>query len=123
MRGLNVEEGSKIGGGKLDLYVENAIMIENKFYSVPSKSGVISPAAGMQGRRYAISLGSQIVIVVTAFKTQPGKYPNKVECISIREISQNDNNRAEINFSLPFGAVVPSHEKSNLAVNKKSESS
>jgi hypothetical protein len=104
MRSLSVEEGSKIGGGKLDLYVEDAIMIENKFHSTASQSEAVSPAAGMQGRRYAISLGAQIVIVVAAYKPQPGQYQNKANCISINEISREDKNRAEIRFLLPFGS-------------------
>jgi hypothetical protein len=115
MHGLKVDEGSKIGGGKLDLYVEDAILIENKFHSSPVLAADVAPAAGMQGRRYAISLGSQVVIVVAAHKVEPGKFPNKAECISVKSISRQDRNRAEVRFTVPFGAVVPSSEKPEQA--------
>jgi hypothetical protein len=111
MNGLKIDEGSKVGGGKLDLYVEDAILIENKFHSSPAAAADVAPAAGMQGRRYAISLGSQVVIVVAAHKVGPGEFPNKASCISVKSISSKDRNRAEIRFSVPFGAVVPSREK------------
>jgi HD superfamily phosphohydrolase len=113
MRGLKIDEGSRVGGGKLDLFVEDAILIENKFHSSPIAAVDVAPAAGMQGRRYAISLGSQVVIVVAAFKAQPGKFPNKAGCISVKPISSMDRNRVEIRFTVPFGAVVPSSEKSS----------
>jgi hypothetical protein len=121
MKGLNVVEGEVTGGGKLDLYVENSITIENKFHSSPSTPENVSPAAGMQGRRYAISLGSQIVIVVAAHIPKAGAFPNKASCISIKAISDQDKNRAEIRFSLPFGAVSPSHEKPDSSQDKEQQ--
>jgi hypothetical protein len=111
MFGLKIDERSTVGGGELDLYVEDAILIENKFHSSPADAADVAPAAGMQGRRYAISLGSQVVIVAAAHKANPGKFPNKTDCVSVRPISSTDRNRVEIRFSVPFDAVVPSREK------------
>jgi hypothetical protein len=115
LKGLRVDEGSKVGGGALDLFVEDAILIENKFSDAATDPEKLFPAAGMQGRRYAIALGSQIVIVVGARRAQPGEFPSKTETVSIRPISSGDVNRVEIRFLLPFGAVVPSREKSDCS--------
>jgi hypothetical protein len=110
---LQVEEGSKVGGGLLDLFVEQAILVENKFKDTASDPQKSFPAAGMQGRRYAIALGSQIVVVVGAQRVQPGKFPSKTETVTVRSIASGDVNRVEIRILLPFGAVVPSREKSS----------
>jgi hypothetical protein len=112
-RGLRVEEGSKVGGGELDLFVEEAILVENKFHRRTSKPSQVHPAAGMQGRRYAIALNSQVVIVMMAYQPLPGEFPSKAQSITIHPISTNDRNRVEIRFSLPYGAVKPSREEVN----------
>jgi HD superfamily phosphohydrolase len=108
-RELRVTEGSVLGGGILDLSVEDAILIENKFHGSSSNPAGVKKAAGMQGRRYAISLGSQAVIVVTAYRPPPGKFPRKVDVVDVQRIAEGDN-RAEIRFSMPYGAVRPSDE-------------
>lgn len=111
MRGLKVREGSDVGGGELDLFVEEAILVENKFKETAGDPNRAFPAAGMQGRRYAIALGSQIVVVVGAQRAAPGRFPSKPDCVSVRKISSTDVNRAEIRFLLPYGASTPSREK------------
>ena len=65
----------------------------------------------MQGRRYALALNSQLVVVLLAYKAEPGAFPDKASSISVAPIVSGDLNRVEIRFSLPFGAVVPSAEK------------
>ena len=110
-RQLKVTEGSIVGGGELDLFVADSILIENKFRDRPADASRLAPAAGMQGRRYAIALQSQIVIVVMAYKVEPGRFPTRAQCVEVRQIARADKNRAEIRFSIPFGAVTPSHEK------------
>jgi HD superfamily phosphohydrolase len=111
LKGLRVEEGSKVGGGALDLFVEDAILVENKISDTATDPEKLFPAAGMQGRRYAIALGSQVVIVVGARRAKRGSFPSKTETVSVRPISSGDMNRVEVRFLLPFGAVVPSREK------------
>lgn len=111
LRGLHVEEGSKVGGGLLDLFVEQAVLVENKFSDTAADPQKSFPAAGMQGRRYAIALGSQVIIVVGAQRAQRGKFPTKTETVSVRPIASGDVNRVEIRILLPFGAVIPSREK------------
>ncbi|MGJ4897474.1 HD domain-containing protein [Bradyrhizobium oligotrophicum] len=110
-QGITVEEGSKAGGGKLDLYVEDAILIENKFHGGTRSPQNVARAAGMQGRRYAIALGAQIVFVVVGYKLSGGDLPNKSATLSIHGISSQDPNRVEFRFSLPYGAPNPSDEK------------
>jgi hypothetical protein len=106
---LSVSEGSKLGGGALDLAVEDVILIENKFHGVTKQPSGVKKAAAMQGRRYAISLGSQIVIVVLGYRPAAGSYPRKVDVVQVRKIA--DENRAEIRFSMPYGSVAPHDEK------------
>lgn len=118
--GLETEEGTKVGGGKLDLFVADAVLVENKFHGRASKPANIAPAAGMQGRRYAIALNSQLVIVLLAYRAKPGTIPDKVNSISIEPIASSDQNRVEIRISLPFGAVVPSDEKADSNAKKVS---
>lgn len=112
---LKVDEGSVSGGGKLDLWVEDAILIENKFAGRVKDPSSAAPAAGMQGRRYAIALNSQIVIVVTAYDVGDAIVPNKPDCVTVHDIARTDGNRAEIRFSLPYGAPYPSRAKADPA--------
>ena len=75
-RGLKVEEGSVVGGGKLDLFVADAILVENKFHGETQSPSKAAPAAGMQGRRYAIALNAQVVIVVLSYMPKPATFLN-----------------------------------------------
>jgi HD superfamily phosphohydrolase len=85
-RGLRVQEGSKAGGGELDLFVMDAILVENKFYRKTSAPSAIAPAAAMQGRRYAIALNAQVIIVMAAYQPPPGAFPTKAQSVSIHPI-------------------------------------
>ena len=118
-RNLNVDEGTKVGGGKLDLYVHDAVLIENKFHGATRSPQNVAGAAGMQGRRYAISLGAQVVIVVVGYKVKGGDLPNKSKALSIHGISALDANRVELRFSLPYGAPLPSREKEDRRTRQK----
>jgi hypothetical protein len=112
---LKTEEGSRIGGGALDLFVADAVLVENKFHGrTPEPTDASRPAA-MQGRRYAIALNSQIVIVILGYRPTASMFPNKTDCVSVHPISVGDQNRVEIRFSLPYGAVKPSREKADAS--------
>ena len=115
-RNLKTEEGSAIGGGELDLFVADAVLVENKFHGRTAKPTKASPAAGMQGRRYAIALSAQVVIVMLAYKPPPAAFPSKPQCVTVHAIAAGEQNRVEIRFSLPYGAVVPSSEKADASV-------
>ncbi|NNM74198.1 HD domain-containing protein [Enterovirga aerilata] len=114
-RGLRVEEGSVVGGGKLDLFVERSMLIENKFEGAVKNPAAAAPAAGMQGRRYAVALDSQVVIVVVGYDAKNVGLPSKPACVTVSDIKRDDRNRAEIRFSLPYGAPVPSRVKPDQA--------
>jgi hypothetical protein len=105
-----------LGGGELDLFAADAILVENKFHGQTSKPTDASPAAGMQGRRYAIALNAQIVIVMIAYRPSSSLFPTKPQCVTVHGISIADQNRVEIRFSLPYGAVVPSRERAHKEV-------
>ncbi|MCK1542334.1 hypothetical protein IVB12_10250, partial [Bradyrhizobium sp. 179] len=110
LRSRGLDEGTKVGGGILDLWVEDAILIENKFYGETKDPASVAAPAGMQGRRYAIALGAQVVFVVLGHKLSGGDVPNKSATLSIHGISTIDTNRVELRFSLPYGAPLPSRE-------------
>jgi len=111
-RGLKVEEGSVVGGGKLDLFVNDTVLIENKFKDETQELTKVAPAAGMQARRYAIALSSQLILTVAAVRVQKGQpVPQKSDMIEVRAPGPETENRVEIRFTVPYGAVVPSSEK------------
>lgn len=112
-RGITVEEGSVVAGGKFDLFVADAILVENKFHGETRTPSEAAPAAGMQGRRYAIALNAQVVIVVLGYMPKPATLPTKCQSVTIRRIAIGDRNRVEIRFALPYGAVLPSHERAD----------
>ncbi len=105
---IAIAEGSAVGGGRLDLLAENAILIENKFSSSVAAPASLAAGAGMQGRRYAIALNAQIVIVVIAYNLSGKQVPNKPNCLSVKPVATADRNRVEIRFEIPFGGKVPS---------------
>lgn len=111
-RSLSVQEGSAVAGGELDLFVAGSVLIENKFKGTPTADPVsAAPNAGAQGRRYAIALRSQVVLSVAAVKVKAGvPVPQRSDMVEIRQT--DDDNRLEIRFTVPFGAVVPSKETS-----------
>jgi hypothetical protein len=111
-RSIETVEGTVAGGGKLDLFVENSILIENKFKGTSTAApGAAAPAAGTQGRRYAIALISQVVLSVAAVRVSNGAVvPQRTDMVQVRLPHSNDGNRVEIRFTVPFGAVVPSEE-------------
>jgi hypothetical protein len=114
-RSLKVEEGTVANGGKLDLFVENAVLIENKFKGTATiDPNTAAPAAGAQGRRYAIALLSQIVLSVAAVRVSKGSsVPQRTDMVKVRQPNADDGNRVEIRFTVPYGAVVPSDESAH----------
>jgi hypothetical protein len=111
-RSLKVDEGTVAGGGKIDLYVADAVLVENKFSDkAMTNPAAAAPAAGAQGRRYAIALLSQVVLSVAAVRVPQGAaVPQRTNMVKVRQPNAADGNRVEIRFTVPFGAGVPSEE-------------
>jgi HD superfamily phosphohydrolase len=111
-RSVKVSEGAVAGGGKYDLFVEDAVLIENKYSPVPADSlQAVKPGAGAQGRRYAIALRSLIVFSVAAVKVKAGEQPpQRSDTIEVRNAEPRDGNRVEIRYTVPYGATVPSRQ-------------
>jgi hypothetical protein len=120
MNGLTVSEGAKNGGGEHDLYVNDAMLLENKIEGATATPENAKAAAGMQGRRYAIALNTQIVIVILAYQPRGGDVRDKSEMVSVHRVEEKENGRIEIRFMLPYGAAVPSREKASPARKSKS---
>lgn len=111
MGGLKVTEGTTAGGGALDLYLNGSVILENKIADTVANPATAKAAAGMQGRRYAIALDSQIVLVVLAYRCKPGEMLSKTESVTVHPITRGGDDRVEIRFALPYGSPVPSREK------------
>jgi hypothetical protein len=107
--GIKVIEGAEAGGGESDLILNEAIILENKYAGSTADPENEKPAAGMQGRRYAVSLDKQIVLVVIAYRLD-GSLPAKAETVSVHPITERGR-CVEMRIALPFGAPVPSREK------------
>ena len=109
---LQVDEGTEVAGGELDLLVERHVLIENKFHGRPANPKSVGKGAGAQGRRYGLALSSQLVVVAAARRmTAAGTVPAKTKAVTVRQISEENDNRVEIRIDLPFGARLPSQEK------------
>lgn len=108
---LQVDEGTEIAGGELDLLVERQVLVENKFEGTAANSDKVGKGAGAQGRRYGLALTSQLVVVAAARRmTVKGTVPAKTQAVSVRPITDENDNRVEIRIDLPFGAKLPSKE-------------
>jgi HD superfamily phosphohydrolase len=115
-RETKVAEAGKVGGGEFDLFVADTVLVENKFHGETQQPENVARAAGMQARRYAVALDTQLVVVFTGYKPTTGEFPSKTDLIRVRKISRNDQRRVEIRVSLPYGAVKPSLEKADRSV-------
>jgi hypothetical protein len=111
MAGLQVDEGSVGGGGALDLFLNRTILLENKIEGITASPSDSKPAAGMQGRRYAIALNAQIVLVMLAYRPPAGEMLDKSQSITVKKIENQPRGRAELRVMLPYGAVTPSRER------------
>ena len=115
-RGTKIGEAGAVGGGEYDLFVADAVLVENKFHGETRDAENVGRAAGMQGRRYAVALDTQLVVVVSGYKPAVGAFPSKSELITVHRIARDDRRRVEIRVTLPYGAVRPSREKADRKV-------
>lgn len=109
---LQVDEGTEVAGGELDLLVERQVLIENKYHGTAANPDKVGKGAGAQGRRYGLALSSQLVVVAAARRmTVKGPVPAKTKAVIVKAISDDNDNRVEIRIDLPFGAKLPSQEQ------------
>ncbi|HTV54963.1 MAG TPA: HD domain-containing protein [Terriglobia bacterium] len=109
-RGLKVVEGASQSGGKYDLFVQDRILLENKFTGQEANPETWAAGAATQGRRYAVALSSRIIFIPLAYIPTAGAVPAKPKSFAVRPISPLDNRRAEIRMLIPYGAPSPSRE-------------
>lgn len=111
LQGLKVVEGAEVNGGELDLWVEDSVLIENKFEGSVVEPARAAPDAGMQARRYTIALNSKMIIVILAYRAKPGAMRSKTASVEVRRVIGESDGRVQIRIYLPYGAVPPSREK------------
>jgi HD superfamily phosphohydrolase len=85
--GLNVREGSEVGGGETDLLTQNLIVIENKVAREtddPMSEGFPYP---FQARRYTVALCQSVFLTVVTYrpKTESGVFPQS-ESVIVRRV-------------------------------------
>jgi len=112
LQGLKVVESDKVSGGALDLFVDDTVLIENKFEGgAVADPGSIAPNAGAQGRRYTIALDSQLIIVIVGYRPKPGKMRAKADSIEVRRVANEAEGRVQVRIYVPYGSIKPSDEK------------
>lgn len=116
MNRINVKEGAEMSGGELDLLAEGRVIVENKFES-NVETNATAKAAGMQARRYAMALSSQLTIVIVAVRYRAGEMLEKTKAISVGPIV-NGENRVALRIVLPHGSPLPSREKAQKKARK-----
>ncbi|MEM6474600.1 MAG: HD domain-containing protein [Pseudomonadota bacterium] len=111
---VSVREGTEVGGGETDLVLADRVLVENKYEGKETKNlGGAKKHAGKQARRYAIALTSQVMVTVVAVRLGRNQaVPQKTDLVEVRSPIETDGNRVEFRFTVPFGAPVPSSDKS-----------
>jgi len=118
--GLDVREGSEVGGGETDLLTHNLILIENKIAKPTDDPMSEAYPYPFQARRYAISLCQSIFLTVVAYqpKTETGILPQS-QSVIVRKVPDVPGDCVEIRFTIPYGTPTPSHAQAPVA--KKGE--
>jgi HD superfamily phosphohydrolase len=110
--GLNIREGSEVGGGETDLLSQNTIVIENKVSSETDEPMSEKFPYPFQARRYAIALCQSIFITMVAYKpkTEKGHF-SQSRSIEVHRVTDVPGDCVEIRFIVPYGYDSPSRAK------------
>ncbi len=112
-RGVDVIEGTELGGGETDLLLYHQLVVENKVISNPtSKPFGAASRFSWQARRYSIALRNNVAFVALAYRPATDAdllpLPERVRVIELKEASEE---RCEVRFVIPWGTGVPSSAK------------
>jgi HD superfamily phosphohydrolase len=110
--GLDVREGSEVGGGETDLIAQNVIVIENKVAKETDDPMSESFPYPFQARRYTVALCQSIFLTMVAYKpkTEKGILPQS-QSVDIHKVPDVPGDCVEIRFVIPYGASRPSEAK------------
>ncbi len=110
-RGIDVAEGSKLGGGETDLIFERQIVIENKIHADTTDHAMeVAAKYEWQARRYSIPISKEVVATVVGYKpiSEKGILQTRHSFL-IQRLS--DRKTVAIRIVLPVGLDVPSSAK------------
>jgi HD superfamily phosphohydrolase len=118
--GLDVREGTEVGGGETDLLTQNLILIENKVAKSTDEPLSEDHPYPFQARRYAIALCQSAFLTVVAYqpKTEKG-FLTQSQSVIVRKVQGVPGDCVEIRFAIPYGASIPSHAKAPIAKEEK----
>ena len=108
-QGLQISEGSEVGGGETDLLVANKIVIENKIAGETNDPMSENRPYPFQARRYSIALCKTVFFTLVAYKprSETGLLPQS-SSLAVRKVPDIPEDCLEIRFVVPYGTGRPS---------------
>jgi hypothetical protein len=108
-QGLEISEGSEVGGGETDLLVGRKIIIENKIAGETNDPMSENRPYPFQARRYSIALCKTVFFTLVAYKprSEPGVL-RQSSSVSVRKVPDVPEDCLEIRLVVPYGTGRPS---------------
>ena len=115
-QGLQISEGSEVGGGETDLLVAHKIIIENKIVGETNDPMSENRPYPFQARRYSIALCKTVFFTLVAYKprSETGLLPQS-SSIAVRKVPDIPEDCLEIRFVVPYGTGRPSEVSKPVA--------
>jgi hypothetical protein len=115
-QGLQVSEGTEVGGGETDLLVAQKIIIENKVAGETNEPMSENKPYPFQARRYSIALCKTVFFVLLAYRPRSeAGLLDQSSSIAVRRVPNIPEDCLEIRFAVPYGTGRPSEVKKPAA--------
>lgn len=106
--GLEVQEGSEVGGGETDLVLPGSIVVENKIRGETADPFESGPHYVWQARRYSIAICKNICIIVLGYKpANEGVVLSQEQRIQVSKADESPEGFVQIRFVVPYGHGTP----------------
>lgn len=111
-RGVEVQEGSEVGGGETDLVLPGPLIVENKVRQQTANPAGTGANYPYQARRYSIAVGSSVSFVVVAYKpaNESALLPMPQRII-VHPLEGAPEGHASVKIQIPWGHGLPSDAK------------
>ena len=115
-QGLQISEGSEVGGGETDLLVAHKLIIENKIAGETNDPMSESKPYPFQARRYSMALCKTVFFTLVAYKprSETGLLPQS-SSMAVRKVPNIPEDCVEIRFVVPYGTGRPSEASKPVA--------
>jgi hypothetical protein len=108
-QGLEISEGSEVGGGETDLLVGRKIIIENKIAGETNDPMSENRPYPFQARRYSIALCKTVFFTLVAYKPRSELgVLRQSSSVSVRKVPDVPEDCLEIRLVVPYGTGRPS---------------